>query len=337
MVGAAIAAAAVVGAVGSSMAAGTQAKGARAAADAQLEATRLSVAEQRRQFDQVRTDFAPYREIGEAALGEYAALYGIGREGQIPRFAADVEDIPETLTREVTEQVGGGGRVGWQGVLSDLTAEDLASMDRSQLIPIGYDESEENQGVQRYAYLGAGGSGATRTFTEEYDNPAFGGGPNVSRSMEEARNRFMTTPGYEFRVEEGVRALDRSAAARGSLGGGGYGRDLERFGQGIAAAEFENYANRLAGLATTGQSAAAGTAAAGMQSATNIGNALMSGAANQGNFLAQAGTARASGYAGIGNAIGGGLNNYAYYQGFQQNGLNQNPSYSTTQFEPYGE
>ncbi len=208
---------------GASLAAGSMQAGAAGdAAELQAQATRESVAEQRRQFNQIRTDFAPYRETGETALGEYGALYGVGREG----------------------------------MLSD-------------------------------------------------------------EDMQAARDRFKTTPGYEFRMEEGVRALDRSASARGNLGGGGYGRDLVKFGQGIGAEEFGNYANRLAGLASMGQSSSAQTASAGMQSAGNISNTLMSGAANEGNAILQAGTARASGYAGVGNAASGAAQNFMFMNAVQ--------------------
>ncbi len=222
MVAGAIIGSAVIGAGASMMGASKQAGAMGDAAALQAEATRLSVAESRRQYDLFRSDLAPYRETGETALGQYAALYGVGRDG----------------------------------MLSD----------------------EDMQG---------------------------------------ARDMFKATPGYEFRMEEGVKALDRSAAARGGLGSGGYGRDLTRFGQGIASEEFNNYANRLAGLANTGQSSAAQTGAAGMQSAGQVGNFLMSGAANQGNMLAQAGTARASGYAGVANAASGAASNYLFMNAMQ--------------------
>ena len=43
---------------------------------------------------------------------------------------------------------------------------------------------------------------------------------------------------------------------------------------------------------------------------TNIGNLLMSGARSQGSAIMAAGTARASGYAGVANAFSGGVQNY---------------------------
>lgn len=218
MVAAAMVGAAVVGGGMSMMAADTQAGAAENAAGMQAQATAMSVQEQRRQFDLMRSDMAPYRETGASALQQYGALYGVGQNG-----------------------------------------------------PLSQEE------------------------------------------MKAAQDRFMTTPGYEFRMGEGVKALDRSAAARGGLRSGGYGRELTRYGQGVASAEFENYANRLAGIAGMGQGATTASATMGMQSAANIGNTMQSGAAQQGNYLMQSGTARASGYAGVGQAATGAANNYMMY------------------------
>ena len=145
----------------------------------------------------------------------------------------------------------------------------------------------------------------------------------TTEEMQAARDRFEVTPGYQFRFEEGLRALDRSASARGRLLGGGYGRELVRYGQGVASAEFENYANRLASLALMGQGATTASATLGSGTAGNIGNlltsgaqgragTLMSGAAGQANALLGAGTARASGYAGVANAAMGGIGNLLY-------------------------
>lgn len=137
---------------------------------------------------------------------------------------------------------------------------------------------------------------------------------------------FQETPGYQFAFDEGLRALDRSAAARGRLQGGGYGRELTRYGQGMANQEFNTYANRLASLAGVGQQATTAGAQFGAQTAAGIGNTLMTGAQAQGNALQNAGTARASGYAGVGNAINAGANNYMFYNALK--GMGRSGGYS---------
>jgi hypothetical protein len=142
-------------------------------------------------------------------------------------------------------------------------------------------------------------------------------------------DKFQADPGYGFRLKEGLRALENSAAARGGLLSGNTMRGITRYGQGLASEEFGNAFNRyqtgfasrlnpLQALTGVGQTSsntltgAAGNLGAGMASTYgNLGNALAANAINAGN-------ARASGYAGMANAfssgIGQGLN---YYQGNQ--------------------
>jgi hypothetical protein len=129
---------------------------------------------------------------------------------------------------------------------------------------------------------------------------------------------FQTDPGYEFRLGEGAKALQRSAASRGQLFSGGTLKGLTRYNQDFASNEYQNAYNRfntnklnrynmLAGLSQGGQQATNTTVAAGTNSANNISNTLMSTGEQVGN-------ARASGYAAWGNALNGvtnaGLNAY---------------------------
>lgn len=56
---------------------------------------------------------------------------------------------------------------------------------------------------------------------------------------------FTADPGYEFRRSEGIRALDSSAARRGALLSGNQLKELEQYGQGLAAQEYQNWFNRF--------------------------------------------------------------------------------------------
>lgn len=110
---------------------------------------------------------------------------------------------------------------------------------------------------------------------------------------------FYKSPGYDFRLQEGIRAIDRSASAKGKLMSGGLQRELTRYGQGVASSEFNTYADRLASMAGIGQTAtrstgALGSAAAGQGRAISydIGESIMAG-----------GQAQASGYVGSSNAM----------------------------------
>lgn len=110
-------------------------------------------------------------------------------------------------------------------------------------------------------------------------------------------SRFYQSPDHQFRLSQGVQALDRSAAARGMLRSGGQMKALTRYGQGMASSEFDNYYRRQFGLAGLGQRAAGDIG----QAAIGGGNAQASGYINQGNAWT--------------NALQQGVGLYGLYQG----------------------
>lgn len=116
-----------------------------------------------------------------------------------------------------------------------------------------------------------------------------------------------STPGYQFRYDEGMKAIQRSAAARGALKTGSAVKALQRFGDGIASQEYDGFASRLAQIAGVGQAATGSTAAAGDNASARISAAY-----------GAAGDARASAYANTGNAINQGVQNIASAYLWQQ-------------------
>jgi len=130
--------------------------------------------------------------------------------------------------------------------------------------------------------------------------------------------QFQADPGYQFRLEEGMKALDRSAAARGGLLSGATLRGAQRYGQGLAADEYTNAFNRyqaeraarlnpLQSLAGMGQTTAATLA----NQAGQYGESMAQGAAQMGNI-------RASGYMNQANALTGALGQGVNYYQNQQ-------------------
>ena len=98
--------------------------------------------------------------------------------------------------------------------------------------------------------------------------------------------QFQTDPSYSFRLAEGQKALERSAAARGGLLSGGTGKALVNYGQQAGSQEYQNAFNRyqtersnqlqsLGSLMNSGQSAASNQGAAAGNYGTAGGNALM--------------------------------------------------------------
>jgi hypothetical protein len=195
------------------------------AADKSAEATAASVAEQRRQYDQTRADYAPYLAAGTGAVNRLGA--GVAAGGEF---------------------------------------------------------------------------GSTMPFDFKYDQNA--------------------DPGTAFRMSEGVKALDRSAAVRGGLLSGATLRGVQRYGQDLGSQEYQNafnryttgfnantgernqLFNRLSGVAGTGQTAVGGVTAQGATTAGNIGNAYMTDAANQGNAGMAAAGQRSSAFSSGANMLG---------------------------------
>jgi len=129
---------------------------------------------------------------------------------------------------------------------------------------------------------------------------------------------FTTDPGYQFRVSEGNKAIERSAAARGAVANPATQKALDRFNQDTASTEYGNiyarrfneYNNTLSQLqsrAGIGQTAAVNLGTAGQQTANSVSDILGNSATRQGQDAQNAGAARASGYVGGANAITSGI------------------------------
>jgi hypothetical protein len=136
-------------------------------------------------------------------------------------------------------------------------------------------------------------------------------------------------PGYQFRLQQGEKALQNSAAARGDLLSGNTLTAASRYGQDYASNEYGNVYNRamqefqqrygifennqtndfnrLAALAGVGQTTATTLGQEGQQAANNIGQIDLTTGAQQGQQINNAAAATASGYVGGANAWGGAL------------------------------
>lgn len=115
---------------------------------------------------------------------------------------------------------------------------------------------------------------------------------------------FQGTPGYQFRLSEGEKAINRGMAARGMNNSGARLKALSDYGQNTASAEFGDYTNALRSLAGMGQVSSAGNQNASGNAAAGISNSLLAG-----------GAARASGYTGGATALNQGLGNALSWYG----------------------
>jgi len=153
---------------------------------------------------------------------------------------------------------------------------------------------------------------------------------------------YQADPGYAFRLSEGQRALERTAAARGGLISGGALKAATRYGQDMGSQEYQNAYNRaltgygsqvdrsntafsrgltgynadvaradtgynrLAGMAGVGQTTTQQLNAAGQNMASSIGAAGQNYATGASNTLGNYGTAAGNAIMGAGAATAAG-------------------------------
>jgi hypothetical protein len=145
------------------------------------------------------------------------------------------------------------------------------------------------------------GQGAMASLAQLYGiNPQTGAYDPNQAFNQASLDAFRRSPDYQFAQQEGMGALQNSAAARGMLLSGNTLRGITEFGQGLATQTLGNYRGALAQLAGIGAGAAQGAGQAAMQQ----------------------GAAQASGYVGAGNAISGALGSMGNYY-MMQGQMNQ--------------
>lgn len=286
--------AAAVSVAGSVYSSNQQKKAAKGAANAQTQAAQDANATQLQMFNQSRQDQMPWLTTGSSALNKLAGMYGLGT-AQFQPGSYDPNAMPAQtpIAAGVSQGLQGGG------------------IGENRFPAGGYAPGSAG------AVLGAGGGGPGVQAGYEQAQPvggAQGSGNNFAA--------FYDSPDYQFALQQGFQGLDRSAAARGRLESGGYGQDLVKYGQGMAAQQLNTYTNRLAAIAGVGQTAANQMGAMGQ----NYANAY-------GQNVQNAGMARASGYAAnanansnLANGIGQGANYLAQY--YKNNSWNQPTGYS---------
>jgi hypothetical protein len=111
-------------------------------------------------------------------------------------------------------------------------------------------------------------------------------------------------PSYGFRFAEGQKALERSAASKGTLLTGGTLKALAQYGQGLASTEFGNIFGRNLSLANLGLNAAGQAAGTGSSYSGQQGNLVANQAGQNTDLITGAGNATAAGQAQSGNIWG---------------------------------
>lgn len=290
--------AAGIGAAGALGGAALANSGASSAANAQTQAANSANATQLQIFNQQRADAEPWRQVGGQALNLMGQLYGF-----TPTFNATVPGQtpttgPGTGAQTVQQQLAAAGiRLGakQQQQLNSAIASGGAGSDLAQTLANAGIVLGSGQQRAMAAYRPAQAMTPQASGDPVQTNPATG--TPATGATTNPTEWLSRMPGYQFRMNEGTKALNTSWAANGMRESGAAEKALLRYGQDYASNEFNNEWNRLAGLAGVGQAV------------NSSNNQLAQNYANQtGANTMNAGAARASSYAqqgqNYGNALG---------------------------------
>lgn len=122
---------------------------------------------------------------------------------------------------------------------------------------------------------------------------------------------FVADPGYQFSLDQGQKALERSSAAKGGLLSGAAIKAAQTYGQGTAAQEYQDVYNRYNTDQSNIYSRLAGLSNSGQSAATNLGSAGATATQNSNEDLLGGANALAAGKVGAANAYSTGLTSAA--------------------------
>jgi hypothetical protein len=139
---------------------------------------------------------------------------------------------------------------------------------------------------------------------------------------------FQQDPGYQFRMQQGQRALEASAAARGGLLSGGTGKNLVDYGQNFASNEYSNAYNRFNADRDRRFGRLSQLAGIGQVTSRDVANQGNDAASRIGEYSTQIGNAQAAGTIGQANAIARGVGSIGQWWQQSQNPSSQYPGSS---------
>lgn len=173
--------------------------------------------------------------------------------------------------------------------------------DYSYLAPNAMGDMSSNGGGWQQA---GGGFAPMQQQGQMGPTAAAGGMVNTTVNPQSAFDTFRNSTGYQFRLGEGMNAVNSGWAGKGLLQSGAALKSLNNYGQGLASAEFGNWMGQLSNQQSLGSSAAAAQAGVSQANGQNLASIYM----NQGNNLADAAIAKSGSAAGNAlSLIGGGI------------------------------
>jgi hypothetical protein len=130
-------------------------------------------------------------------------------------------------------------------------------------------------------------------------------------SFDPSNFEFTADPGYQFRKDQGQKAIERSASARGNLFSAGTQLAVQGYGQEFASNEYDKAYQRNAQAQNANFNALSAVAGTGQRATDVMTNATGNAGQLNNNAIAAGGNAIAQGYLGQGNAWAQGWQNAA--------------------------
>ena len=256
--------------------------GASSAARQSAAASDRAAALQQQQYDQNKATLAPYVQAGLPATQQINALLGLGDGTD---WAATVQNDPAKLQDYYTHWSGGPNALG------NMTLADYGKFAYGNDIAYKRGDIAGNDG-QKFA-------GADPNY-QGMDLSQYSGTNAAARAFDQFRN----STGYDFRVKQGMNALNSGYAGAGTIKSGAAIKGAVDYGQGMASQEFGNYLNALGTQQGVGLSAAGAQAGVGTNYANSLGSIYMQNGANQANASLVKASAIGGGLAGAANIAG---------------------------------
>ena len=310
-----------------SKAADTQAAAAQAASAAALQGTRESNQLTRDIYLQTLRNQAPNLRSGQLALSALQSGLGLGAATKgytpppaKPTFSGDVPYPSQIGSPDYT--IGDGKKYPTQigapmAQMPVAAPQTYGTYVNAQGVAVDA-EGNPVEGPGYDAGLGQMGDyGATEA------EMAGAGEPYAGTFQEQFTGQDLyKDPSYQFRLDEGMRALRAQQAAGGNRFSGQAMKDITNYGQGAASQEYqagygrfmankEALYNRLSNLAGLSSSTAGSLAGAGATAAGQMGSNIMAGVGSSNQYLTSGANAQASGTIGSTNALVGGINTAA--------------------------
>lgn len=260
-----------------------------------------------------------YSGQGLSSLGNLG-----GGGGDFTQLASDAGDevawSSQGFQPTMTDDVGGGGFFGGIGsFLSGISPNTWANLAGTAL-GAGAGLFAQNKAVDAQTQaannalaLQAQMYQQNRADLEPWRNAGVGALNQINAQMPEFTRRFgmadyQQDPGYQFRLSEGEKAINRAAQARGLYDSGATMKALDKYNSNMASQEYGQAYNRFTQDQTNAYNKLSNLAGMGQTSAQQVASLGGQYANQAGDIGLQAGNARASGYIGGANTLANALN-----------------------------